>query len=236
MTNFKDEAPDQTVDRLTTYSLRLHQSISQARILFACFQALNEKRDLRERINDGPAAIATNVMVHAVLRELIMVLVRVFDRPGHRGVERSDRGSFPVIAVWLARDPIREVIVHRARNWLDEDMADINEAAAREAMDGLQATLDRLRAEEPNREKRLRDFRDEFLAHELRREIPSEPLLFGYIEGLLNEATALSEAASMALRGAHIDWGLLESQITESTDWLWRRVGEPEPANFTPPV
>lgn len=228
MANFKNETPDETVDRLSTYSERLHQSVSQARILFNCFQSLNENRDLRERINDGPAAIATNVMVHAVLRELIMVLVRVFDRPGRNGVERSDKGSFPVIVEWLARDPIRDVLVHRARNWLDEDMADINEAAARKAMEDMRVRLDGLLAEDPNREKRLRDFRDGFLAHELHREIPRPPLLFGYIEGLLNEATALSEAASMALRGAHIEWGVLEAQITESAGWLWDRVGKPE--------
>jgi hypothetical protein len=227
MTDYSNEAIDVTIERLTAYSERLHQTATQAKVLYACFQSLNENKELRERIAKTPAASASNILMHAALRELMMILVRVFDRPGRWGIEKSDKVTFPIIAEWLKREPIREALLQRARNWLDDGyLAERHEASAKAAMDDLQTRLDCLQAEQPNRQQLLRDFRDGFLAHELERQIPRDPPLFGHIGEMLEEVRLLSEAASLAIRGTEIAWEPLDDQIARSANWLWQRVGE----------
>lgn len=231
MTNYSKETADETIERLITYSERLYQSVTQAKVLYACFQSLNENKELRTLIAKTPAASASNILMHAALRELMLILVRVFDRAGHSGIEKSDKVTFPIIAEWLARAPIRAALIDRARNWFEDGyLADKNEATVTAAMDDIHARLDRLRSEQPNREKLLRNFRDGFLAHELHREVPHDPPLFGHIGEMLEEIRQLSEATSLAIRGTEIAWEPLDDQITRSADWLWHRVGESDPA------
>lgn len=227
MTDYSKETVEETIERLATYTDRLYQSATQAKVLYACFQSLNENKELRDRIAKTPAASASNIMMHAALRELMIVLVRVFDRPGYRGIDKSDKVTFPIIAEWLQREPIRNALLERARNWFDDGyLADRNEESAKAAMDDLHRRLDRLQTEQPNRQQLLRDFRDGFLAHELERQIPRDPPLFGHIGEMLEEVRLLSEAASLAIQGNEIAWEPLDDQITRSADWLWHRVGE----------
>lgn len=227
MTDYSKETADETIKRLAAYTERLYQSATQAKVLNACFQSLNENKKLRERIAKTPAASASNILMHAALRELMMILVRVFDRPGNRGIEKSDKVTFPIIAEWLKREPIRKALLERARNWFDDGyLADRNEESAKAAMDDLHHRLDRLQTEQPNRQQLLRDFRDGFLAHELERQMSRDPPLFGHIGEMLEEVRLLSEAASLAIRGTEIAWEPLDDQITRSADWLWHRVGE----------
>lgn len=226
MTDHSGESPEQTIERLTTYSKRLHGSISQAKILYVFFQSLNDNRELRDRINGTEANIATNLLMHAVLRELILILVRVFDGPGRYGIERSDKVTFPIIAQWLEREPIRAALLERAQHWFEDGYkAEQNAATVSAAIKGLQDRLDRLRHENPNREKLLRDFRDGFLAHELHCAIPRDPPLFGHIGTLLDEIRLLSEGTSLIIEGAEIHWDNLDDRIRTSADWLWNRVG-----------
>lgn len=230
MTDYGNETVDETIERLTTYAERLNQSVTQAKLLYASFQSLNENEELREFVGQTPAASASNILMHAALRELMLILVRVFDRAGRFPIEKSDKVTFPIVAEWLARAPIRAALIKRARDWFEDGYrADENEASVKAAMDDIDARLDRLRTESPNREQLLRNFRDGFLAHELHREVPRDPPLFGHIGEMLEEIRQLSEATSLAIRGTEIAWGPLEDQITRSADWMWQRVGEKEP-------
>lgn len=227
MTDYRSETVDETIARLTVYSKRLHQSVCQAKVLYTCFQSLNEKQELRERINSTKASTATNIMMHAVLRELMLILVRVFDKPGYRGIERSDKVSFPVISAWLEREPIRAGLLERARLWLpDGYLANEHEQSAMGAMETLASKLNDLQTEQPCREKLLRDFRDGFLAHELHHEVPRDRPLFGHIGTMLEEVRLLSEATSLCIEGSEIHWDILDEQISESANWLWNRLGE----------
>lgn len=227
MADFSNEAIGQTIERLKAYSKRIHENVAQAKALYACFQSLNENRELRESISWTKASVAANLFMHAVLRELMLILVKVFDGPGRHGIEKSDKVTFPIIAAWLAREPVRAALLEKARSWLDDgDLADEHEAGAAGAMDAIQEGLQRLRDERPNREKLLRDFRDGFLAHDLHREIPCHPPLFGHISELLEEIRLLSEATSLAIEGSSVHWDMLDEQIRNSADWLWSRVAD----------
>ena len=226
MTDYSNETPEETIERLTIYSQRLHQSVLQAKVLYSCFQSLNENRELRERIGGTTASTATNTMMHAMLRELTLILVRVFDGPGRYPIEKSDKVTFPIVAAWLEQPAILEGLLERARHWLDDGfLAEENQTAVRDAVQRLKEGLVRLREENPNRQKLLRDFRDGFLAHELHRAIPRDPPLFGHIGEMLEEIRLLSETTSLAIEGSAIHWDLLDEQVGESADWLWSRVG-----------
>lgn len=227
MTDFGSETPEETVERLTAYAERLHQNVAQAKVLYACFQSLNENRDLHERIVKTPAGFASNTLMNSVLRELMMIVVRVFDERGSYKLEKTDKVTFPVVAEWIAREPIHDLLIERARNWFDDGFnAEKNEASVRKAIADFNERLERLRTESPNRQKRLRHFRDGFLAHDLHRPTPADPPLFGYIGELLEEIRILSESATLAIRGSEVGWDVLDDQVKRSADWLWERVGQ----------
>lgn len=219
---------EQAVQRLATYSERLRQSVYQAMSLYACFQALNDSPEPRTAVNTTPAKAAANIIQHAMLRELILILVRVFDGRGHYPLEATDKVSFPVILEWVTQPLIEADLIAKARLWFaDGHRANENETSVKAAIDQLRSSLARLDAEIPNRQQRLRDFRDGFLAHELRRDIPRDPPLFGDISSLLDEIRLLSEAVSLAIEGKSTHWDNLEDECRGSADWLWDRVAKP---------
>jgi hypothetical protein len=229
VTDFSTETPEETVARLVIYTQRLHQNVAQARVLYACFQSLNENRDLHERIVKTPAGFASNMLMNSVLRELMMIIVRAFDKRGGYKLEKTDKVTFPIVAEWITREPIHDLLIQRARNWFDDGFnADKNEASVRKAIVNLNERLEKLQTEVPNREKRLRRFRDGFLAHDLHRPTPEDPPLFGYIVELLEEMRLLSESATLAIRGSEVSWELLDEDVKRSADWLWQKVGEEE--------
>lgn len=218
---------EQIITRLDLYSKRLRQSVTQALCLNSTFQSLNENEEWRTAIAGNRVAAAANIVQHAVLRELILIVVRVFDQP-RRKLETSDKVSFPVISMWLEREDVRDELLRRARGWFgDGYRADENEASVRDAIKRLKDSLDRLAAENPNREKRLRHFRDEFLAHELHFEIPRDKPLFGHIYEMIDEIKALSEATSLAVEGSSVAWNFVNEEMRESADELWRLAATP---------
>lgn len=96
----------------------------------------------------------------------------------------------------------------------------------RKAIVDLKERLERLQTETPNREKRLRNHRNAFLAHDLHRSVPNDPPLFGDIGELLEEMRLLSESATLAIRGSEVSWELLDEDVKLSANWLWQKVGE----------
>lgn len=104
----------------------------------------------------GPIAGAYNVVLHALLREIILIIVRVFDKP--RKLENSDKVSFVVIGEWLERDGICEALIEKARERNGARWARRNAAITRNAIRRLKLRLERLANEDPNREQLLRNF------------------------------------------------------------------------------
>lgn len=214
------------IARLDRYSKRLRESVVQAQCLNSTFKSLNESEEWRRAISGTPVSAAANIVQHAVLRELILIIVRVLDRPRGK-LENSDKVSFPVIAAWLDCTEIRQELFQRARNWFGEGYrAEENERTVRDAMERLQVTLKRLATEAPNREKRLRNFRDEFLAHELHFDIPRDKPLFGHISEMLEEVKVLSEATALAVEGASVAWNFVNEEMRHSADEMWRAVAD----------
>ena len=119
---------DEIIARLVIFSERLRGSVTQALCLNSTSQSLNENEEWRKAIAGSRVSAAANIVQHAVLRELILIIVRVLDKPRGK-VEDSDKVSFPVISKWLERAEIQDELVLRGRSWFSEGYrADENEA------------------------------------------------------------------------------------------------------------
>ena len=159
-----------------------------------------------------------------MLRELILIVVRVLDSP--RKLETSDKISFVVIGQWLEREEVREALIEQARNRHGEKWARRNVWLTRRAIDALMRRLARLATEEPNRERLLRNFRDDFVAHELQRDIPRDQPLFKHILEMVQEIQGLSLDALTACTGYELELDHIATEATEGAEQLWRAVAE----------
>lgn len=222
-----DKAPtEEILARLQAYSRRLHASVEQATALEAVFSALN---DASRKATDsdklwGPMAGTFNIIQHTLLRELTLIIVRVLDTP--RKLETSDKVSFVVIAQWLERDGIPEALVEEARKRHPEKWARRNVWMTRRAIRGLKQRLGRLAAENPNRERLLRNGRDDFLAHELHREIPRDQALVGHLMEMTNEIQALSRDALIACTGHELEFDHIAAEAKDGAEQFWRALVE----------
>jgi hypothetical protein len=74
----------------------------------------------------------------------------------------------------------------------------------------------------PSRERRLRSYRDENLAHELYFEQPRPKALYGYIPDLLHEVLQLTEDVGLIVQGTNYFWD--EGEAERSATALWSAV------------
>jgi hypothetical protein len=124
---------EEILARLDAFSRRLHGSVEQATSLHAVFWRLN-KAALKAKKRDklwGPLAGTFNIIQHALLRELIIIIVRVLDKP--RNLETSDKVSFVVIGRWLERGEVSQALIESARKRHGERWARRSAAIARHA-------------------------------------------------------------------------------------------------------
>lgn len=149
-----------------------------------------------------------------------MIIVRSFDRA--RDPLETDRVSFPIALALVDLPGVQDVLELRARNWFaDGWLADKNADGCLAALRLMRASLTRLSSEEPNRQQRQRDFRDEFLAHNLDFQIERARPVIADIGGMLDELTQLSDYAELAFNGASTDWEPFEEDTRRRADQLW---------------
>ncbi len=222
----KPPTNEEILARLDAYSRRLHGTVEQATSINAVFWTLN-KAALKTKKQDklwGPMAGAFNIIQHALLRELTLIVVRVLDKP--QKLETTDKVSFVVVGQWLERDEICEALVERARNRNPEKWARRNVLMTQRAIKGLKQRLDRLSAEDPNRERLLRNARDDFLAHELHREIPRDQPLLGHLMEMTKEIQALSRDAAIACTGHVLEFDHIAAVGKDGAEQIWRAIVE----------
>ena len=216
---------NEIADRLEEYATILRTgSISRAIGLWTIWQSYNEENNpLRDdRLDRSAASAALNTLASAAMHETIMIVVRVFDKHGRGGRVRV---SFPVLGKLIKNADVREVVESRAKSWLpDGDLAEENVQAVRTAIEGFERRLGKVLSEKPNRLERLRNFRNEFLAHNLKFEQERDRPILRDITGLLEEARALSDQASIAFGGSMVVWEPLENDADRSASELWRLV------------
>ncbi|MAM39557.1 hypothetical protein [Sphingobium sp. UBA5915] len=220
--------PAEIVDRMANLSRTLYsRCVVNSRPLWIIWQSYNDQNNpLRDQAligNEGASAI--NRLANSALYETIMIVTRAFDASGRGGALRSDRASFKVLAELAQLHGVRDEVARRASAWFEDGWnADENARAALGALDQIDAALLRLDAEEPNRIRLMRNFRDQYLAHNLVFDIERERPIFGHITSMLEEMTLLVEASELALSGASIFWDMLDENARLSAEELWRTI------------
>jgi hypothetical protein len=208
------------VARLERCSRRIWGATRRARELREVWTVLNEGRAVRMAISRSPASAAATILQDALLREQILIIVRLFDFPRGPAL-KSNRISFPVVRELLTLPGVMEVFTERARSWPGQSESK-NMEIVHARFAGFEERLGRLQAEDPNRERRLRSYRDENLAHELYFEQPRPKALYGYIPDLLHEVLQLTEDVGLIVQGAHYFWD--EGEAERSATALWSAV------------
>jgi hypothetical protein len=219
--------PQQIADRLAQYSTRLRTgSITRAKALWTVWRSYNDAQNpLRdEQLPRHLGAPALNILVSAALHESMMIIVRAFDQRGHRNLFQTDKVSFPIMAELTEQPGVRAELEIRARNWLEGWQAEENARACLDSLDRMEGALERLATEAPNRQQLLRDFRDEFLAHNLEIEAERARPFYAHITGLLEELTTLSDHAELAYSGLHVHWDVLQDQYGVASAALWQTI------------
>ena len=225
ITKLIDTTTNDDMARLDAYARRLHDSVVQATILHATFRSLNESKEWQASLV-GSIVNSAYTIQHALLREPILILVRVHDKPSN--LETTDKVSFFVVGHWLQKAGVQEALVARARRSSGKKWADRNAQTARDAILRAKERLERLANETPNREKLLRNFRNGFLAHELHIAIPKELPLFGHIKEMTEEIQGLCIDVTLAVNGDLEEFDCITESAKDGADQIWRAVAARE--------
>lgn len=213
----------EVIERLDHYDKRIHYSITRAielRKLWLTFQETEGRKIVAVHAAGGAMAICER----AIVVETVIILVRLLDERGRRPIFETNRISFPVVAELLALPGIEDELGGRARDWTGGLSPDRQEASVREAIAEFRERLARLKSEVPNREKLLRDFRDENLAHDLHFKEPKERPQHRHVTDMIEELRALSNATSLAIRGNVTAWEYFDEDLERAGRDLYRQL------------
>jgi hypothetical protein len=207
------------VARLRHAKARILQTTEWARSATEVWVAFNQA-ETWAIIAASPASRAASVYERAVLDMRIVMVTRLLDQPGRGGANGTNRISFPVCQGLLSLPGVLNQLAAEAADWRTPD------PTGQRVRERHRLFVDRLARIEgevnPNRAKRLRDFRDENIAHELRfEELRARPE-YRDITNLLAEVMALTSDLAFITEGEHVLWA--EGEIERSTNALWAAV------------
>jgi|GEM_PF-2279884 len=197
---------------------RIYQAVRWATASNQVWQTLNQHPN-RQEIANSPASEAAAVYEKTLLDAQIMMVARVFDKPGQGNVRTQNRMSFLVCDHLLKSPDVLDTI--RKHRWeCDAETQDRLNERYYQFCNNLQTLED----ENPNRIKLIRDFRDENIAHELKFDsLPHRPQ-YSHIHGLIYEARVLISHLQFIVHGDEIIWE--ELNVEQSAAWLWNAVAE----------
>jgi len=205
---------------------RIMGAVRWARAVNAVWRTFN-RYEGRQEVADSPAGPAAHVYERATLDAQIMMISRVFDKPGRGHILTQNRMSFPVCRTLMTEPGVSEMLLNQSEGWNDLGVRNRESLMAR-----CQVFLDALIAlenEEPNRIELVRGFRDENIAHELRFDaLPPRPQ-YDHIHGLVDEASLLIGHLMLIVEGREIHWE--DADMDGSVTWLWNAVGQATRAN-----
>jgi hypothetical protein len=210
--------------RIAHDSRRIHQAAVNALHLCEIWITFNDAEEQRRVVGASPTSLAAAVYEEAVLQNLVLIAVRLFDKP--RGcVVTTDRISFPVIQGLLSLPGVSEMIIDRAQVPLSAVLCGEPDRTAQEVPDRIDcfhAKMRRLATEKPNRMQLLRGFRDENIAHELHLEPTTKPE-YGHVTGMVSEILSLTEDMDLILNGSRsFPWQ--RGEASKSAAALWSAV------------
>lgn len=215
---------EEIVALLESDAKRLNESVGRATALHATFTTLNNSLSKNDYEIIGPLAGTLNLIQTSLLQEMILIVVRLLDHP--RNLRKNEKVSFKAVDQWLANEAVRASIIERARQRHGEEWERRSQVKTRLGIRRINRNLRRLKDEDPNREKLLRDFRNDFLAHELEHPIPNDLPELGHLIGMLSEIKILAFQTLYVCTGFEIGFDHIEAEAREGAEQLLRSISE----------
>lgn len=203
--------------RCVYYSARLEDSsLKRARGLLSIFNSSNQvDNPLRKLPGPDGKAVSINLMMSACLHETILIACAVLDTPRHgRPVLKSNMVSFPVIAELMRIEGVNDLR-------LADGDTEIKQSAQQrffQRLGGLKL------GDIGDRLTRVRDYRDQYLAHALDHDTDRPPPKMGDILELMDEACIISGDCQLALFGKRTTVNEDVVTVSESIEAVWRKI------------
>lgn len=218
---------EKAVERLKRYANRIAGSARYAMALQEIWAAFNEDGTIQKRVARSKADTAAAYIHDAVLHDLIMIIVRLMDKPGGHGrpIMQSDRISFPVVRELLNLPGVMEVFETRARGW-PGGKGEEHVKRVRDEFQDMCGRIDRLQSGSDTPAELLRTYRHNNLAHELHIDTsdPKPKAKYGDVPDLLDEIVALTESVGLIVLGTAYAWE--RRDVAKSARALWAAVAE----------
>ncbi|MGZ0071713.1 AbiU2 domain-containing protein [Sphingobium limneticum] len=211
------------IDRLRHDKRRIMQAVAWARAVNEVWRTFN-RHEGRQEVADSHASSAASVYERATLDAQIMMVARVFDRPGRGHIYSQNRMSFPVCLGLLKMPGVMGQLLDESEGWNELEAENRPRVQAR--YQAFSDTLDALEHEQPNRIELIKGFRDENIAHELRFDVLPQRPQYDHIHGIVDEASLLVSHLSMVVAGEVIHWN--DGDMARSATWLWDAVANAE--------
>jgi hypothetical protein len=171
------------------------------------------------------SAMVINTLAQAAINETVLILARALDHHGRGDVLSSDRVSFPVILELSKQPGVEDELIERRRSFAlsDSDFAISLDGyhAAKRAFHGWFEGLDQGKHEHA---RRVRDFRNDYLAHNLNRGIEPTTLKYEDIARILPEMMLLCDQANLAFANTSIIFDAYIESVSARAHSLWRMI------------
>lgn len=234
-------SPPEIADRLAIYCERLFREITRAVALYRIWETFNFPNNPLRKTGIAPheSAIVINTLAQSALNETILIVARSLDRRGGQSLFSSTRVSFPVVLELANQEGVETELFGRAQA-LSSSKSEyaILKAGYQSSKKFVAEWLGAIDSDANHTAIKLRDFRHDFLAHNLHKGIDPPTLHYADIAGVLPEMMQLCEHASFAFTLRAITFDPFLDSMSARADSLWRviaigvdtdRYGSPSP-------
>lgn len=209
------------VERLHHAKQRIIQAVSWARAVNEVWRTFNRHAS-RQDVADSDASAAADIYERSTRDAQIMMVSRIFDKPGKRDVLEQNRISFTVCRRLLDLPGVMDQLQAECEEWNETGFDNRQRLIARHQ--AFIERLDMLDNEQPNRITLIRGFRDENIAHELRFDVLPARAQYDHIHGIVDEASILIGHLAFIVSGEAIHWQ--DEDVGRSATWMWESVAE----------
>jgi hypothetical protein len=197
------DRPRANADRVKAMVSRLVESFETASAMQCMLAGINDDETLRTLFENRYEAHGCNLVHHALLAQLLMLLTAMYDERDHR---RDNRASLPSIMHQLADKAVIRRLIEDARSWLPghaQRFRQRNACAAARSIMRARIRYEALatRASHRERVQRLRHLRNEHFAHSLVQLPKCRGPLYGWFDELRHDTEPIISDLCFAVEG-----------------------------------
>lgn len=173
---------------------RVIQDMNYAAALHANLERLGKGGSVATVFDNTPHVKALNVIYQALLDQLVLVLMRLYDRS-------KDAAALPSLERLLRDEDVRASLIAEAgRRWPSPLGLERTHETARKRLADIVKGVENVRKRKPFKAwmNSLRSYRDTFIAHSLDKKI-EQPPVYGSIEAVLEETLEIGDSLRLVV-------------------------------------